>query len=87
MAGRATLLCITHDVGDTQAFERVIVMERGAIVEDAAPRELARRPGSRYRQLLDAEDAVRRGLWLSSKWRRVRLAGGKLTELVAGSAK
>ena len=83
----ATLLCITHDVGDTQAFERVIVMERGAIVEDAAPRELARRPGSRYRQLLDAEDAVRRGLWLSSKWRRVRLAGGKLTELVAGSAK
>ena len=33
----ATMLCITHDVGETQAFERVLVIEDGRIVEDAAP--------------------------------------------------
>jgi ABC-type bacteriocin/lantibiotic exporter with double-glycine peptidase domain len=27
---QATLLCITHDVGETQAFDRVLVMDRGA---------------------------------------------------------
>src|SRR5439155_19621964 len=49
----ATLLCITHDVGETLGFERVVVVEGGRVVEDAAPAELAARAGSRYRALLD----------------------------------
>jgi ATP-binding cassette subfamily B protein len=76
----ATLLCITHDVGETRAFDRVLVVEGGRIVEDAAPAELAERAGSRYRAMLDAERAVREGLWSGAAWRRLRLEGGRLVE-------
>src|SRR5262249_4895737 len=48
----ATLLCITHDVQSTQAFDRVLVVEQGRIIEDDAPAHLATRPESRYRALL-----------------------------------
>ena len=57
----ATLLCITHDVGETRAFDRVLVVEGGQIVEDGAPADLAKRPGSRYRALLEAERRCGRG--------------------------
>ena len=76
----ATLLCITHDVGETQAFDRVLVVEGGQIVEDGAPADLAARPGSRYRALLEAEQEVREGLWSSGIWRRLRLEEGRLVE-------
>jgi ATP-binding cassette subfamily B protein len=76
----ATMLCITHDVGETQAFERVVVVENGRIVEDAAPATLAARPGSRYRAMLDAEEEVRRGLWQGADWRRLWIEGGELQE-------
>jgi ATP-binding cassette subfamily B protein len=74
----ATLLCITHDVQETCAFERVLVLEAGRVVEDDCPSRLAREPGSRYRALLDAEETVRKGLWGSAVWRRCRIAGGHL---------
>ena len=76
----ATLLCITHDLEDTRGFERVLVIENARIVEDGAPSALAGNLSSRYRALLDAEDAVRRGLWSSANWRRLRLDGGRLEE-------
>ena len=76
----ATLLCITHDVGETRAFDRVLVVEGGRIVEDATPAELAARAGSRYSAMLDAERAVREGLWSGTAWRRLRLEGGRLVE-------
>jgi ATP-binding cassette subfamily B protein len=76
----ATLLCITHDVSDTLGFERVLVIEDGCVAEDGAPAELAADNESRYRQLLDAEDAVRRGLWASANWRRLRMVEGRLVE-------
>jgi ATP-binding cassette subfamily B protein len=82
----ATLLCITHDVEDTAGFERVLVVERGGIVEDGSPAELAEMAGSRYRTLLDAEDAVRRGLWAAASWRRLWVEGGKVEEKGAGAA-
>ena len=74
----ATLLCVTHDVGETRAFDRVVVIEGGQIVEDSAPADLAKRPGSRYRAMLDAEEVLRGELWSSGTWRRLRLAGGML---------
>jgi ATP-binding cassette subfamily B protein len=77
----ATVLCITHDVGETQGFDRVLVVEGGQIVEDGAPADLAARPGSRYRALLEAEREVREGLWSSGVWRRLRLEGGRLVEV------
>ena len=76
----ATLLCITHDVGVTQAFERVLVVESGHIVEDGVPASLASCPETRYRALLDAEATIHEGLWSSGLWRRLRLVAGRLCE-------
>ena len=69
-----------HDVSETREFERVLVVEAGQIVEDGVPADLAARPGSRYRALLEAEREVREGLWSSGVWRRLRLEGGQLLE-------
>ncbi len=77
---QATLLCITHDVGETIGFERVLVVEGGAVVEDGRPSDLAAQADSRYRALLNAEQEVRSGLWASALWRHVRLVGGRLVE-------
>jgi ATP-binding cassette subfamily B protein len=76
----ATLLCITHDVGATQAFERVLVVEGGQLVEDGPPAALAARPCSRYRALLDAEVTVRERLWSGQIWRRLRLDHGRVVD-------
>jgi ABC-type bacteriocin/lantibiotic exporter with double-glycine peptidase domain len=80
----ATMLCITHDVSETRQFDRVLVVEGGRVVEDGAPSALAAREGSRYRALLDADGAVRHGLWTDRAWRRLRLDAGRLSE--AGEA-
>ena len=76
----ATLLCITHDVGETQGFARVVVIEAGQIVEDAPPDVLAAQPESRYRALLDVEAAVRAEFWESTVWRRLWLETGQVRE-------
>jgi ATP-binding cassette subfamily B protein len=76
----ATLICITHDVGETQSFDRVLVIEEGRIVEDDAPASLAAQPNSRYLALLEAEEMVRVGFWASTNWRRLWLARGTLEE-------
>ncbi len=76
----STLLCITHDVGETQDFDRVLVVEAGRVIEDGSPRALARHSGSRYGTMLEAEEAVRRELWSSAEWRRLRLETGHLAE-------
>jgi ATP-binding cassette subfamily B protein len=76
----ATLICITHDVGETQGFERVLVIENGRIVERGAPAELSSQPESRYRALLEAENTVRQGMWGDAPWRRLWVEEGRLTE-------
>ena len=76
----ATLRCITHDVGETRGFERVLVVDGGRIVEDGRPAELLENPQSRYRQMLDAEASVRERLWASAEWRQLMLDDGKLYE-------
>jgi ABC-type bacteriocin/lantibiotic exporter with double-glycine peptidase domain len=75
----ATLLCVTHDIGETQTFDRVLVIEAGRIVEDGNPLVLAKRAGSAYARLLEAEQAVSE-LWSAPGWRRLRLDGGSLVE-------
>ncbi len=76
----ATLLCVTHDVAETQTFDRVLVMENGGIVEDGAPEHLAATPTSRYRTLLDAEMTARHALWSGAQWRHLRLDRGQIQE-------
>jgi ATP-binding cassette subfamily B protein len=74
----ATLLCITHDVGETLNFERVLVIENGRLIEDGPPRELAARSGARYADLLRSESVVRQQLWEADVWRRVRIDSGAI---------
>ncbi len=74
----ATLLSISHDVSETLAFTRVLVIEGGRIVEDANPSFLAEHPSSRFHAMLEAERAVREGLWSTGGWRHLKLDEGKL---------
>jgi ATP-binding cassette subfamily B protein len=75
-----TMLCVTHDIRDTLAFERVLVMDEGRIVEDGDPVALSQASHSLYAQLLAAERAVQTDLWGDGRFRRWRLAGGVITE-------
>jgi ABC-type bacteriocin/lantibiotic exporter with double-glycine peptidase domain len=75
-----TLICVTHDIEDTLAFERVVVVDAGRIVEDGTPSILSTRPDSPYAALLAAERAVRADLWNATDWRRWRMHDGSITE-------
>ena len=74
----ATLLCVTHDVGDTVGFDRVVVVEGGRIAADGDPAALAACPSSRYAALLCAERETRAAVWERPEWRRARLERGTL---------
>ena len=74
-----TLLCITHDVAETQAFDRVVVVEHGQITEQGTPYDLSEAE-SRYAQLLEAEAQAHSGLWSAALWRRVRVHAGRIAE-------
>lgn len=74
-----TLLCVTHDVTETRAFPRVLVVEDGRVIEDGVPTELAAQ-SSRYNDLLRAEAAVGQQIWRGDYWRRVEMVGGQLEE-------
>ena len=76
----ATLIMISHDVADVLDFERVLVVERGRIVEDGVPSALARQGGSLYRSLLTSDADARRVLWEGTAWRRLWLEQGHLRE-------
>jgi ATP-binding cassette subfamily B protein len=76
----ATLLCITHDVGETQHFDRVLVVADGQIVEEGAPAALAANPASHYYRLLQAEEAVRTGMWQGAQWRHLSMQAGQVQE-------
>jgi len=77
----ATLLCITHDILETVELDRVVVLERGTVVEAGRPAELLADAGSRYRALHTAAEAARAKLWASPDFRRLGLQGGELREL------
>jgi ABC-type transport system involved in cytochrome bd biosynthesis fused ATPase/permease subunit len=76
---QVTMLCVTHDVSETMAFPRVLVVEEGRIVEDGVPAILAKQP-SRYRDLLEAEAVVAKQIWRGDYWRRLEMTGGRLVE-------
>jgi ATP-binding cassette subfamily B protein len=73
----ATFLCITHDVGETRSFPRVLVVEGGRIVEDGSPKSLLSNPGSLYGQLLLAEGRAQERL-NDSSWQRLSMVNGQV---------
>jgi len=77
---KATLLCITHDVAETQQFDRVLIMEGGRIAEVGAPQALAQDPKSRYRAWLDASAVSWQSLWNNPQWRHLHLEQGRVVE-------
>lgn len=81
----ATLVFISHDVGDTQDFERVLVIDDGRIAEDDSPTALLQQPDSLYYALLSADNALRRQLWDSATWRRLWMEDGHLAESQAAA--
>src|SRR4030095_11680060 len=72
----STLLFVSHDVGDTLGLDRVLVIEAGRIVEDAAPSALMADAKSRYFSLIHEEQALRTELWGRKIWRRNSLSNG-----------
>jgi ATP-binding cassette subfamily B protein len=80
----ATLLCVTHDIEETQSFKRVLVVEDGQIIEDDEPGNLMTK-NSRYRQLLEAENMVRQDLWKGKVWRRLQIQDGFVQSLSEAS--
>ena len=80
-----TLICITHDIAETQNFPRVLVVADGRIVEDGAPLELGARENSRYSQLLTAERSIWGSCWNSDQWRHLRMENGELVESGKGN--
>ncbi len=74
----ATLIFISHDIAETRDFDRVLVIDNGRIVENAAPDVLENNPKSLYSLLLREEERVRSGLWGSKEWKRFWLEGGRL---------
>jgi ATP-binding cassette subfamily B protein len=75
----ATLVAATHDLADTLAFDRVLVLEEGRLVEQGTPRELRARPGSRYARLLAAEEELRAHGWGTGAWTHWRVHEGRLS--------
>lgn len=76
----STLLCVTHDLRETRNFDRILVVEGGRVVEQGTPAELLQSEFSRYRTMMEAEEALQNGLWQSRHWRRLHMHGGHLTE-------
>jgi len=75
-----TLLCVTHDVSQTQEFDRVLVIEGGRIIENDSPKALLAAQTSRYAELVRADLENHKLLWASGTWRHWWLADGRLVE-------
>lgn len=82
----ATLLCVTHDVADTQTFDRVVVIEQGTIIEVGRPDELKAEADSHYNRYLKAQADADQLLDKDVNWRKLKLDGGHLTEVISGEA-
>jgi ABC-type multidrug transport system fused ATPase/permease subunit len=75
-----TMFCVTHDVAQTQGFDRVLVIEGGRIVENGPPQQLLAQEKSRYGELLRADLENHQALWANATWRHWWLADGRLVE-------
>ena len=82
----ATLICITHDVGETLDFDTVLVIEGGRLAESGPPQQLAADSASRYRAMLQAEESVHDTIWSNPQWRRLRIESGRLQTQSAEAA-
>jgi ATP-binding cassette subfamily B protein len=57
MAGR-TAVIIAHRLSTVRAMDRILVFERGRIIEEGDHETLLRRPQGHYRQLFDRQSGA-----------------------------
>ncbi|HEX3862801.1 MAG TPA: ABC transporter ATP-binding protein [Stellaceae bacterium] len=50
-----TVIAIAHRLSSLSNYDRIVVLERGRIVEDGAPRDLLRRPNGAFSQLYESQ--------------------------------
>jgi ATP-binding cassette subfamily B protein len=74
----ATVLCATHDLAETLAFDRVVVLDGGRIVADGAPRALLADARGAYAELVRAERELAEIFATSRAWTRWRVGGGRV---------
>ncbi len=79
---KATLLYATHDVGATLGFDRVLVLDRGTLVEAGSPLQLAQEE-SQYARLLGAANDLPASAW-GPEWRRWRVDQSRLAAVDGG---
>ena len=77
-----TLIFVSHDIAATYAFERVLVMKGGGLVEDGSPAELSADPQSEYTRLLRDEQTLQARINDPRRWRKARLEDGHLETAV-----
>ena len=77
---RATLIYITHDVAHTTAFDDVVVMQAGRVIERGNPMDLQTRPDSHYGAMLRDAAAMRSCVRADPRWAWWRLDHGHLTQ-------
>ena len=76
--GGVTMLYVTHDLEEARLFERVLVVERGRVVEDGAPAALESDPASYYARLRAAQEIMTATMSSVTAWRRLTLRQGRL---------
>lgn len=72
---RATTIYVTHELDEAMAFDRVLVVNDGRIVQDGDPRVLATAPGL-FGQMIRAEELLRAELWADPAWTKIAVRGG-----------
>jgi ABC-type bacteriocin/lantibiotic exporter with double-glycine peptidase domain len=81
---QASILEVTHDIADTFAFDQILVIEDGRLIEVGRPAELLSLVGSRYAELARADAAAQHSVWAGSAWRRFAIGStGALERLDA----
>ena len=80
VAGGVVRSCVTHDIGETLGFDRVLVVVGGRLVEDGRPQDLVAQDGSAFQTLYRAEEQVRSRMWSGPGWRQHFLEEGRVRE-------
>lgn len=76
----ATLMLVTHDIAETESFDRVLVIDSGKIAEDGNPKKLLENPRSHYATWVQSDRELRAAEWSGDNWRRVWLSAGRVRE-------
>lgn len=81
----ATLLNITHDIAEAWSFPRVLVIDGGRVVEDGSPERLYHCKASRFRTLLETDEAAQKCVWSDPVWKAFEMHDGRLLQKSSGT--